>query len=883
MDIKRIPIERTGLSNRSQNALHKADVFTVGDMLQHTEESLNEIRNLGKKSIEEILGKIEYYRTMEGQDGQEESEQQEGSAANALMQQIITIADMIGMPEYHDVILEYVKANDRLVRQLGLSKRPLNRLMDRGLEKLSDIIFMTRQDLLRIPSMGASSAEEIMTKIESYLETNETRLTAVCKGDGSAVFDDNAIRDMILQQYQNLGFGGLSLNEMKERLALPECVTEERLKKVIGGLLKDNELEYVDFRCYRVYRRFVEVLDACDVVSDRGRDIIRKRLQGITLEGIAQDYGLTRERVRQIVKRDVQKVSEWHTNSTGMNWFDEDYYRYFYSTYFFEKKDAGEWFGMRADICNYLDMMDVKRGEKDLNSALEDHQGLDAGLRLKIRNYMNRNKLYIDGKWVEKSRAELEKEIVRIFCTENKSFDEFASLYNGFLEQEEIEYDGDIYYTDEVLRTRKNHLADARFLLWKQNEQIRYYDIDGRDYSELLGVLNLESYENIELSTVKFMEMYPEIMEKYDIRDQYELHNLLRKIIPEGSYHDVHFGRMPEIIFGSFDRDEAILDLLIDNAPISISDLCDLIHEEYGYDQAVIQSSYLKPFSQYYHQGVYRIDHRTMSGERREALMVELTEDFYFIDEIRRIFHRRFQDADIEEINPYNLKLMGFIVLSRYAVQHYPSLEAYCEDILTREDVTDITPYRKRLVGVQLFSNKLMELKRNLQIIEFEPNQIINFRRLERSGITREIIQEYCDEVFEFVDDRTFFSIRSIRNAGFESKLFDLGFSDWFYANLLISDKRFSFGQVFGNIILYKGKEDVTIKSFELNRIREHGSIDLYDFMNELNEIYGCRVTDRLDLVYKIQGTEVFHDKILDRLYASEDMYNRELDETEGF
>ena len=176
MDIKRIPIERTGLSNRSQNALHKADVFTVGDMLQHTEESLNEIRNLGKKSIEEILGKIEYYRTMEGQDGQEESEQQEGSAANALMQQIITIADMIGMPEYHDVILEYVKANDRLVRQLGLSKRPLNRLMDRGLEKLSDIIFMTRQDLLRIPSMGASSAEEIMTKIESYLETNETRL-----------------------------------------------------------------------------------------------------------------------------------------------------------------------------------------------------------------------------------------------------------------------------------------------------------------------------------------------------------------------------------------------------------------------------------------------------------------------------------------------------------------------------------------------------------------------------------------------------------------------------------------------------------------------------------------------------------------------------------
>ena len=80
------------------------------------------------------------------------------------------------------------------------------------------------------------------------------------------------------------------------------------------------------------------------------------------------------------------------------------------------------------------------------------------------------------------------------------------------------------------------------------------------------------------------MRDYPDIMIKYDIRDQYELHNLLRKIIPEGSYHGFHCGRMPDIQFGKFDRDAAITSLLMDSAPISKTDFADLISDIYGYD-----------------------------------------------------------------------------------------------------------------------------------------------------------------------------------------------------------------------------------------------------------------------------------------------------------
>ena len=976
MDVKMLSIDKAGLSNRCQNALRRAGIHRVGELLGCTEESLNEIRNLGRKSIDEILAKIEEYKAIDAAGGLPDPVRKPGGtglpedfdawlkedagknyviswlkakgltidalellsprAYNLLMLngythlhqvaflgeadlmqiprmdggsagEIVRLCahylkdstsgiltdyaaaaavpspfDLLHMPEYRDAVLKYVTANDRDIRQLGLSNRPVNCLLNQGYPKLSDIIFLTRAELQALPAMGAGSVEEVTAKINEYLSANEVRLLAVCIGDETALLDDTAIRERILQQYQEIGFGGLSLREMTDRLQLPESVTEDRLKKVIGSLLAENELEYVDFRCYRVYGRFSDFLERCDSISERSRELIRRRLEGGTLERIAQECGLTRERVRQIIRRDVRKIYDWYGMKTGKVWFDEDYFRYFYETYAFEKKDAAEWFGLTPAICSYLDMMDVKRGSKDLQAAPEDQQGLEAGLRLKVKNYLNRNKLYVDGRWVEKRRADLEEVVARKFCREAVSFEEFIQLYNEFLEREEVAYDEELYYTDSVLRTRKSRLADARFLLWKQNEQLRYYDMEGRDFTELLDTLNLAAYENIEFSTLKFVEEYPEILEKYDIRDQYELHNLLRKIVPEGSYHDFRCGRMPEIKFGTFDRDAAILDILIDHAPINTADLCDLIHAEYGYDPAVIMATYLRPFAEYYHQGIYRIDQKAMTAEHKDALKAALTEDFYYIDEVRKIYRGLFPDADPEEVNPYNLKGMGLVVLSRYVIQNHPSLEAFCEDILTREDILDLTPYRKRLVYVQMFSQKLMELKRGLQVIEFEPNQIIQFRKLEQSGVTREMIRDFCDAVYDFTDDGSYFSIQSLRQDGFASDLDQLGFSDWFYANLLIADARFSYGNMFGNIILYRGHESITIKSFETDRIRAHGSIDIYDLMTELTDRFGCRISDRFDLIYKVQGTEIYYDKFLDRLYANADTYYRELDAAEG-
>lgn len=56
--ILEMPIEEMDLSARSFNCLRRAGIQTVGDLVEKTEEELSKVRNMGKKSLEEVKTKL---------------------------------------------------------------------------------------------------------------------------------------------------------------------------------------------------------------------------------------------------------------------------------------------------------------------------------------------------------------------------------------------------------------------------------------------------------------------------------------------------------------------------------------------------------------------------------------------------------------------------------------------------------------------------------------------------------------------------------------------------------------------------------------------------------------------------------------------------------
>ena len=843
--------------------------------MEYDEAALLALPALGANSVKEIIQKRDSIIRENGKDvaaGDPFSLQKNDRMPNF---------DFRFDPEYKESILAYFREKDISLTDSGLRGRPLNQLLINGYKNLSDIILLTEEELTSIPQMGQTSVSKVLDCISRHVSENEARIRAFHDGDDSILWDDELIKQNILELFSERGFRGFSFREISEKISLPKGYPEERLKSLIGRFIADKEIEYVDFRLYRCYRKFEDYLETTQVRSDRNKVIVQRRLKGETLAEIGEDYDLSRERVRQIINKTYKEVQSNYFAETGLKRFDEEYYTYLYETYFFDKKDGSKWLNIPSATWKYLELVDVKQGGKSLNEAVED-PNIDAGLRLKIKNYINRNKVFIDGRWVEKKRYYLEEAAVRVLCKDNTSFDDFCDGYNNLLHEHGVEFDENIYITDAVKRTRKNHLPNTNFLLWKQNEMIRYYDIDSRDYTELLEELNLDAYENIELSTAKFMTDHPDIMKRYDIRDQYELHNLLRKIIPEGSYHDLKYGRMPMIVFGYFDRDAVITEMLLENAPISAADFADLVNAEYGIDKATVIGSHAKCIYKYLKDGVYTMDHKIMDPVNMALLKEALTDDFYKVREIKEIYKRIAPSADPEEINSFNLRSMGFTFVSNCVLQNYTSIEAYYEHLFTESEIVDIKMLKKRYWSTGNFYGKLMEMKRDLTIVEFEPDQVISFTRLERAGVTKKLIQEYCDDVYEFVGQGKYFSTQSIRCDGFTHELYDLGFSDWFYSNLLLSDDRFSFNSIYGNIVLYTGTETITIASFLETIVKKHGSIDVFDLMDEIEKVYGCSVPDKYDITFKLKVTDVFYDRILDRLYASADVYEDELEAAEA-
>ena len=134
---------------------------------------------------------------------------------------------------------------------------------------------------------------------------------------------------------------------------------------------------------------------------------------------------------------------------------------------------------------------------------------------------------------------------VKNYCRDLTRFTSFENDYNAFV-------DG-LAVSDKNLRISGrayvNYLSKSMSVLCSYWYNFRYYDIQSRNYKELLRKINLAQYNGLTVSTLSIFRKNLELMSKYDIRDGYELHNLLRKLYRD-SNNNIQFERMPLISIG---------------------------------------------------------------------------------------------------------------------------------------------------------------------------------------------------------------------------------------------------------------------------------------------------------------------------------------------
>lgn len=880
--VRDVPISALNLNIRAKNGLEKLEIKKISDFIGISYEDLFDIRNLGVGTVSAIGRKLNQYLTNHATDGAMilEEVQQESSSTDEtpLSPDIPTPTVLVLAEDYAVVDGEIIRRSDSAqiadaaIETLKLSVRGSNCLRSCDITKVSQLVGMPFSDFRSIRNLGVATANEITEKLELYLESQTVQ--------DDLPAEKLSLGNKILTCFEEDPFGAVT-EELLVRLFADEKRADilDAVEKLIG----ENKLVSENRAYRRVYPSFYTTLEqftenARESVQ-RKIDAVRMRSEGKTLEEIGQLWGVTRERVRQAENSILRKIFTAHN---GL--FREDSFAYLFENYAIEKELLDIVTEHNAKTIYYLEKR-YPRGEKSAEEALDDKK-LPVSLRREIEDWLNRDYFFVGGERIRINRRAVEDFVVRKYCVDGCSFDTFCEHYNEFLLSSDLsdETIESLLIFDNMKRSQNNRLMDSHTLLWGQNQHLRYYDVDAIDCTELLETLNLGRFQNVEISTKKFMWDYPDLMERYDIRDEYELHNLLKKLDVAKKYPTLHFVKMPTIRFGTIDRERLARDMLFELAPISANGLAEVLSEEYGYPIETIKANWLSGISEYYHQGIFSVDYQAMPDDHMHVLKENLKDDFYYFDDIKKIYRTLIPDADVSLISPYNLKRMGFRVNGIYAFQNFDTAEAYFTHLFTCKEIVDASAFHDRFRNIMMYSQVWKKLREDYTIIEFAPMQYIHISKLQKMGISREDLHDFCDEVYAFVELNSYFTMESLRKHGFEAALDLLGFDTQFYVSILREDRRFANWRLGHNIVFFSGCENpcqignryVSIKAFVANYLQKIGSADVDELVATFESEFNIRL-ERHKIIEECKDSDLYYDRIMEKLYVNYDAYFEEI------
>ena len=892
------PVESASLSVRSYNCAKRAHMDNISDIVSMYPEKYLYIRNAGVKTADElrlfseqfVADNIEAIRAaVNGEDISRyvNAVVEDANSEAALpdgefkLPENLSTEDKLSYSEYRAAAFEYFSGHDIPVAYLGLSVRTNNCLEHANVDSLSGIIAMYPDGFIKIKNAGRKTEAELTDLVVRAVEENNayinftgSGITNLSETRYSGCSDDH-IAKCIMSGFKEKRFAGLSYDDM--RALCPEHVEESQIKHVIGTMIHSGKLEYVDFRCYRIYPSVIDFILTEGVLDEREREVFSQRVAGKTLEEIGRQFDITRERVRQIEKKSIKRIRDCLRTRTEADTFDEDYYEYFYESYDVPKEFWVDYSGINDKTLGYLSVI-YEKGKNDISAAVEDDK-LGVGLRLRIQEYLDRDCITIDGVKIPGRRKDIQDYVLSVYCRDETDYDAYVELYNSVLAGNGVPFDDRLYITDENKRSRRERLEESRVCLCKYGFRLRYYDIDSNDYTELMDSLCLGSYSDTEISTLKFFEDYPEIMRKYDIRDQYELHNILRKTVDAADYPGMDIKSQPMIRFGEFDRNAEIKSIIETFSPIAESELIDYLHSEYGYYETTLKVSYLPHFAKYLENGIYDIGTHQIPDERKLPFLKSLTEDFYFIRSLRGQYRQMFPDAPEDELNARELKGMGFSLYSEYVLRNHDSLEAYFRYILTKDGVCTIRDKLRRYSASRTFYSVYMSLLKQRVIFLYEPDGIVTAERLSKLGVTAGSINAFADGVYNMTDEAEYFTIHSLRCKGLSTDLDSLGFEDFFLASILNTDFRFTGQRVFGSYVFCKAVNSrlFSIKDFILEELDCFDSIDKEEFADFLSENFGIQPGEnglsKIISIVRETDNDFYYDGIMHRIYRDKSLY----------
>lgn len=648
-----------------------------------------------------------------------------------------------------------------------------------------------------------------------------------------------------------------SLNEeyiLEEELQimLDECY---RYGSLLDKALEElSELEFIENSLFGIKKLQANLKEFIfSLQEDKNSGLLKDYLEGVALDKLSLDYGISKDKI----KSTLQKYP--------FPQLMEDEYLDLYYSYYLNIDEFSKIFQVDKSVFRYLELKARKpMGRRNILEMLEDER-VSANVRVNIQNTLGKY-AKIHGISVLKTpqdildvyaRFELKKEIP------------LKELYNSYKE-----YWYSLFHEElPVVEKQFDKLLDQSKVIIESHNGYRYYNtliIDQNFYH----LLKLDQYQDVEISCKIIYDSNLDLMNAYDILDDYELYFVLKKTYRK---MDIEFIRKPIVVFGSGNRNNQIKSILFELSPVSMADFTKAYSKAFGVNEKSFSNYAAKQFSPYYQDGIFKVNTPVLKEEILKMYQSLLTDDFYFISDIGKLAFKEGIPFQEYYFNKEMVKKLGFTDGVRLIYRdNYLSLNDYIQTLF--KDEMYLNRMDPKLVSLKEFQDTLRDYILSYSYVELEPNHFVSIERLNQFGITKELILDFIEEVKNFVYEDEVFTIESLKNKGFNHEILNKGLNDYFYAAVfypakeILSQRCYSSSYVILKVRVQN--EKISIASLIEQIVEAKYYMYLPDIVRDLQMIYGISLSET-QIKHYISLTDIYCNPDTMLYYLNYETYKR--------
>ena len=719
----------------------------------------------------------------------------------------------------------------------GLSKSITDLLISNSI-KIDDI----NEKLRNKTFISDSTYKKIIKYFNEFIMTNNIKLSLSIE----------LLLSLIKNMYSYNCFNSIELSKEIEK-----CNYDvSNLNELLNELLDKKILKKEDDN-YSLIKPKLKV-EIQKIKDDSHKDMVLKKLSGRTLESIGSEYNITRERVRQIIQKEINKFSITR---------EEEKYKEIFESYDFDCELFCDLFNVNEYVFYYL-REKYKTGESE-PSELIDGWNLDRRQLAILKRKYNLITYHVENLVVKKNNI-----LLAILKQSDKSleYSEIMNEYNKIIDDNNLDLekisDSDFRNIDSILNRSVYVLCDA-------GRYYRYYDIDALDENDLQSLREMMNVEPGDYSSEFFFNNNKLLMKNIDIKNEYELHNLLRKLI--GNFNGkLVYSRMPDIFVDCDDKNAFVENLIHELSPISLDEFVDFVYQNYGHKNNTFRALLVSNFNKYITNGQIISECVEFTPEQISILNEKLTEDIYSIITLKELLTNLFDVNDFKLINNFNMSKLGYKLRGNYIMKSSISnLEGYLRDIILNNDYYEVKPEMKKIGST--FSSYLYKFIYNLDLFEIDSGKYITIKKLKELGINKNNIQEFINEIEKVISDNEYFNLYTLDKDNFLTNLKKYNFPDCFYETIISAIPNVKTFTVKNNVVFIKTDEQATREKF-INSFVTKNKIFISEIKKAILDKYNIDLYEYYIKEF-IDKKKFYFDNSIDCVYKSRNDYEEDLND----